>query len=209
MCGDGWIQKGEECDDGNRIDADGCSRGCVTTDVAVPRCGDGVFQEPEECDNGEGNSNVEPDSCRTNCRNPFCGDGVKDASEPCDDGNADERDGCTWNCVVSRCGNGVIEQGEECDTGNANSNTQSNACRNVCRKPWCGDGVTDAGEECDDANDDDDDGCSRSCVLRCPEDSTKIQGRCISLRETKPCSVACQVGDAWDGFVDWLFAFFE
>ena len=181
----------------------------MKTDVSLPYCGDGLFQEPEECDNGAGNSNVDSNACRTNCRNPFCGDGVKDANEGCDDGNANERDGCTWNCVVSVCGNGAIEQGEECDTGNANSNTQPNACRDVCRKPWCGDGVTDAAEECDDANADDEDGCSHKCLLRCPEDSTKIQGRCISLQETKPCDVFCQAGTAWDGFVTWLFGFFD
>lgn len=209
VCGDGWLQKGEECDDGNMADGDGCASDCVRAEVSHSRCGDGIFQEPEECDSGSKNSNTLADACRTNCRSPYCGDGVQDSDEACDDGNADERDGCTWNCLVSQCGNGEIEQGEECDTGVNNSNTKSNACRVVCRKPWCGDGVTDAAEECDDANENDEDGCTQTCTIRCPEKSTKIQGRCISLQETKECDVSCQVSAVWNSFATWLFAFFE
>lgn len=208
VCGDGWIHKGEECDDGNLVEGDGCTAKCAKADVTVPRCGDGVFQEPEECDAGPGNSNIEPDACRTNCLNPFCGDGVRDAGEACDDGNADERDGCTWNCLVSVCGNGVIEPMEECDTGPGNSDENPNACRTVCRKAQCGDGVTDAGEECDDGNREDGDGCTQGCVLQCPEESSKIQGRCIVLQAVEECGSLCKASETWDSFVTWLFSFF-
>lgn len=175
----------------------------------MPYCGDGQFQEPEECDAGVANSNIEPDVCRTNCRNAFCGDGVKDADEACDDGNANDLDGCTWTCETSTCGNGIIEPMEECDVGVQNSDTQSNACRTVCRKPWCGDGMVDAGEECDDANGNDEDGCTSACRLRCPAGSAKIQNRCLVLRAAaEECGILCKAGNVWDGFFDWLFGFF-
>src|SRR5437667_72458 len=50
VCGDGIVQDGEECDDGNSIDDDGCSNRC---EVAV--CGNGKREGAEECDLGPDN----------------------------------------------------------------------------------------------------------------------------------------------------------
>src|SRR5690606_3094594 len=38
-CGDGHLDPGEACDDGNRVDDDACTNAC-----ALPRCGDGIVQ---------------------------------------------------------------------------------------------------------------------------------------------------------------------
>lgn len=209
-CGDGWIQFTEACDDGNKLNGDGCSSACQITPVLLSHCGDALTDTGEECDLGENNSNDLPDGCRTNCRRAFCGDGVLDTNEPCDDGNANEWDGCTWDCQVSVCGNGIIETVEECDAGGENSDTLANSCRTMCRSPRCGDGVTDAGEECDDGNSIDGDGCMNACVIACPEGSQKIDGRCLILpaEPADDCGVFCAVGRAWTSFVDWLFSFF-
>ncbi len=43
-CGDGTIDAGESCDDGDLVDGDGCSATCV-----VERCGDGVPTPGETC----------------------------------------------------------------------------------------------------------------------------------------------------------------
>ena len=59
VCGDGAVQSGEECDDGNNTDDDGCSATCQTE-----YCGDGVLQAGEECDDG---NNTDSDDCSTNC----------------------------------------------------------------------------------------------------------------------------------------------
>lgn len=192
-------------------DGDGCERDCRLGALTQPHCGDQALDPGEECDFGASNSNVLPDSCRTNCRTAFCGDGVVDSGEACDDGNADEWDGCTWNCLVNVCGNGILEGTEECDAGNLNSDTQPNSCRTVCRTPRCGDGVTDVGEECDDANRVGDDGCTNSCVIACPAGSQKIDGRCLLVTHEAgdECGIFCKAGNAWESWMDRLFGLFE
>ena len=66
-CGDGAVDPGEGCDDGNDNPYDDC-----TTSCEVARCGDGILWDSgagtETCDNGEGNSDIEPDACRSDCR---------------------------------------------------------------------------------------------------------------------------------------------
>ena len=54
---------------------------------------------PETCDEGFlFNSDVLPNTCRTNCVLPFCGDNVLDTGEACDDGNQWGGDGCNNLC---------------------------------------------------------------------------------------------------------------
>lgn len=43
-CSDGVLSPGEECDDGNRVDGDGCDRNCT-----VSRCGNGRRSQGERC----------------------------------------------------------------------------------------------------------------------------------------------------------------
>lgn len=59
FCGDGVIDPGEECDDGNFDDRDECSTLC-----AAPRCGDGIVQGFEECDDG---NLIDDDFCANDC----------------------------------------------------------------------------------------------------------------------------------------------
>ena len=46
-CGNGIIEGGESCDDGNTTDCDGCSGDCTRADDI---CGDGIVECGEECD---------------------------------------------------------------------------------------------------------------------------------------------------------------
>jgi len=48
-CGDGVIQGGEACDDGNKMNGDYCAADCAAVTGA---CGDGVVQSNESCDDG-------------------------------------------------------------------------------------------------------------------------------------------------------------
>jgi cysteine-rich repeat protein len=109
FCGDGDHDAGEECDDGNNEDGDGCSADC-RIEQDDPFCGDGQLDQGEACDDGADNSDSEPDACRTDCTLPVCGDHVVDRGEECDGGP-----GCTDECTLDLCGNGVVDDGEECD----------------------------------------------------------------------------------------------
>jgi cysteine-rich repeat protein len=61
VCGNGKVEVGEECDDGNHVACDGCSPTC-----RLERCGDGIAECGEECD--EGAANGTPGStCTTTC----------------------------------------------------------------------------------------------------------------------------------------------
>ncbi len=100
VCGDGILDPGEECDDGNLIDGDGCSALCELE----PFCGDGILDPGEACDDG---NNADGDGCSATCMfEPFCGDGNLDPGEQCDDGNNVDGDGCSASCEVEGGGEG-------------------------------------------------------------------------------------------------------
>ncbi|MCA9607810.1 MAG: DUF4215 domain-containing protein [Myxococcales bacterium] len=58
-CGNGLLDPGEECDDGNLASGDGCDSNCRTE-----ICGDGVLTAAEECDDG---NLVDGDGCSSDC----------------------------------------------------------------------------------------------------------------------------------------------
>lgn len=92
-CGNGILESGEECDDGNRINDDFCSNSCNN-----PTCTDGILHKmlDEQCDDG---NQDDGDFCPTNCLNASCGDGfVQEGVEECDDQNIFNADGCTVEC---------------------------------------------------------------------------------------------------------------
>jgi cysteine-rich repeat protein len=126
-CGNGVINPGEECDDDNIVDGDGCTSTCV-----AEICGDGVTQPGigEECD--DSNSTSE-DGCSDVCIVEFCGDSVTQAGlgESCDDGNTTSGDGCSDVCIAEFCGDGAIQPGlgESCDDSNS---TGGDGCSAAC-----------------------------------------------------------------------------
>jgi cysteine-rich repeat protein len=110
ICGNGLLGAGEQCDDGNLTDGDGCSSSCTWI------CGDGYLGGDEECDDG---NVADDDGCDANCSISGCGNDWATASEGCDDGNAIDGDGCDSDCTVTACGNGIRTNAEECDDGDA------------------------------------------------------------------------------------------
>ena len=65
-CPDGTLDEGEQCDDGNDVDGDGCSSDC-TIEVPPPppsECPNGVVEPGEQCDDGNDDDN---DSCSNEC----------------------------------------------------------------------------------------------------------------------------------------------
>jgi len=119
LCGNGKVDSGESCDDGNRAGGDGCSASCTTEGG---ECGNGEVDANEECDDGNTQAG---DGCSAGCTDETalsCGDGNTQAGEECDDGNELSGDGCSATCqdetIPAQCGNGIPETDEDCDDGN-------------------------------------------------------------------------------------------
>jgi len=62
LCGNGVLNSGEECDDSNILNGDGCSDTCQeetgylclgAPSVCTPVCGDGLIIGTEQCDDGD------------------------------------------------------------------------------------------------------------------------------------------------------------
>ena len=189
-CGDGHLDKGEECDDGNHVDGDGCDHNCT-----LPRCGNGVVDAGEECDDGNHNNY---DGCDNSCHLTKCGNGHRDSGEECD-GGGDCFHGCDKHCKLTRCGDGHRDWDEECDDGNY---VNGDGCDNNCTITRCGNGIVDPGEECDDGNYDDNDGCDRHCKLTSCGDGHRDSGEeCDDGQHSPPdhtgCTWKCDDQCAW------------
>jgi len=147
ICGNAIVETGEECDDGNSNDSDGC------TNV----CGKGSTSSNMQM-SGSGGS--------TSSGGNTCGNGKLDQGEDCDDGNDVDSDTCRNNCTSNApttCGNGMVDVGEQCDDGNK---VPDDDCSNVCGKPACGDGIVQKGEDCDDGKNNGEFGskCPKDCM---------------------------------------------
>ena len=71
LCGDGMTDPGEECDDMNLVDGDGCDSNCTFT-----ACGNGIVTSGETCDDG---NTAAGDCCSATCQ-------FETAGSSCDDG---------------------------------------------------------------------------------------------------------------------------
>jgi cysteine-rich repeat protein len=60
-CGNGNLDPGEQCDDGNCVDNDACTNTCTT-----PICGDKIVQAGEDCDDGNDENGTCPNDCKIN-----------------------------------------------------------------------------------------------------------------------------------------------
>ena len=132
VCGDGTLDAGEECDDGdlNGTEESMCDENCGI--IQQGECGDGNQDVGEECDDG---NNDDGDGCSATCTTEamnVCGDGAIGDAEECDDGNDVPADGCENDCTISppgECGNGEQEWDELCDDGN---DVNGDGCEDDC-----------------------------------------------------------------------------
>ncbi len=211
-CGNGALDGGEACDDGNNVGGDGCAADCRSDE----RCGNGVVDGPrgEQCDDG---NLVDGDDCQATCLRPACGDGIVDAQyfETCDLGadNSTAADAaCRPNCQPRRCGDGTLDvsAGEICDDGNA---VGGDGCAADCGSDEaCGNDVIDPGEQCDDGNLVDGDGCQAGCTTPACGDGVRDDGlfeECDlgpanSLAPDAGCRPNCRLPTCGDAVIDAL-----
>ncbi|CAI2359932.1 unnamed protein product [Moneuplotes crassus] len=160
---------GEECDDGNKDNGDGCDSDCKiesgytcncstsSASICTKLCGNGSNNPGEQCDD---DNETNGDGCDQNCSiesgytcngwpstcvaNP-CPNGIIDSGEQCDDNNGTDGDGCSSSCQ--------IESGYEC------SGTPS-SCNLICSNS-----AIDSGEQCDDGDATSGDGCNSACQI--------------------------------------------
>lgn len=159
FCGNGILDPGELCDDGNQLSGDGCSASCLSDET----CGNGIpdFAVGEGCDDGNTTSG---DGCSASCLFEICGNSILDAAEVCDDGNNTSGDGCRSDCRSDEtCGNAIADlaAGESCDDGNTDA---GDGCGPTCQIEACGNGILEPLEVCDDGNHSNGDGCSADCL---------------------------------------------
>lgn len=221
FCGDGNVDAGETCDDGNNISCDGCDRDCTDSSI----CGNGsvcnAFGADEECDDG---NNIDGDGCTSTCISELCLNGIVNPGydEECDDGT--ESFDCDFDCTIAFCGDGTnnVTRGEICDTG-VGVPTNTAVCDSDCTAPFCLDGhfnptspnvpgSNPSGlEECDDGAESLE--CDLNCSLascgdgdtnatrgeECDDDNNSDDDFCVSSATQQGTN--CQLARCGDGFL--------
>ncbi|MBO4350323.1 MAG: DUF4215 domain-containing protein, partial [Proteobacteria bacterium] len=161
-CGNMKVETGEQCDDGNTENGDGCAADCKSVEEGYWCPGQGGACEESDDD--------------PNPNKPKCGNGKVEGSEQCDDGNLKDGDGCSSDCTAieagfdcpeeggactpqsnKKCGNNKVDEGEDCDPGSSPAeygvdDDGNPLCTSECQlAAFCGDGIVqeDQDEECD------------------------------------------------------------
>ena len=83
VCGNSVLETGEQCDDGNTANGDGCSSTCQT-EVVSPVCGNSVLETGEQCDDGNtANDDGCSSTCQTEVTTTTCTEGDNIAATGC------------------------------------------------------------------------------------------------------------------------------
>lgn len=207
VCGDGFQDVGEACDDGGTPKVDAENAKTYTT-----KSGDGCSADCKLVEEGF----VCPEPGKPCVPSQVCNDKKVTGTENCDDGNTDAGDGCSakcqvepgWacpfvgaRCIAAACGDGIITGSETCDDGEPTPKSGdgcSAACTvetptaterdawvcetagQPCRRTVCGDGKKEGTEQCDDGNNDSGDHCTPACRVEptCPTDGGACKSVC-------------------------------
>jgi cysteine-rich repeat protein len=220
-CGNGVVETGEECDDGNTASGDACTNECTWTCVAGDpkrdNCSDGDACNGVEtctadhvCAAGtplaEGASCGEGRVClQGSCATAACGDGAVQGAEECDDGNAESGDGCEPDCKFTcipgtreTCDDGEACNGEErCGEGNrcvAGTPVADDATCATVAKGYCASGVC-VGAICGNAKKEPGEDCddaNENEADGCKKDCTYTCTRANECDDGNPCTAdAC------------------
>ena len=148
ICGNNITEIGEECDDGNTADGDGCDSACV-----IEICGNGKVQIGEECDDG---NTISGDGCNATCYDEYCGDNIVQPGlgEECDPPGPY----CTANCLADTDGDGIADSIDNCPADpnplqeNSDADSLGDACDNCPyddNENQADDDLDDIGNVCD------------------------------------------------------------
>ncbi len=213
-CGDGFMNAGEDCDDGDEFNI-GSYGGCNADCTLAGYCGDGVVDPQEQCETVSGDAGTATD-CPEGCGvNPVCGDGQRTPDEECDlaeANNTGSYGGCNPDCTLAPyCGNGTPDPdtAEECDPGQGNFSSAYGGCQSNCTlAAYCGDGARNGDEQCDEGaanNTGAFGGCNPDCTrapLCDPASATPTDcgGQCVNTQSDEDhcgmCGIKCNPGYA-------------
>jgi len=174
VCGNGILEAGEACDDGNPNDSDGCDSNCRSEN-----CGNGTLDPGEECDDG---GTEDYDGCSAFCTVNFgdldyhCGDGVINNGGSGDQLTTQEDSEVTISTDLGLLNPGQSATAAFCIVGGISTQSGMDAAQKTienaqdCQNQYqqtitvCGNGRLNAGEACDDGNLTDGDGCDGNCT---------------------------------------------
>ena len=198
-CGNGILEPGEDCDDGNVLAGDCCNAMCQFEAAESP-CPDGVYCNGAEICNGEGaclsgtpidcsdgilcttdSCNEANDSCDNIPDNAACDDlqfcnGIEvcDPALGCQPGTRvdcpDDGAFCTGTEYCDENADACASTDNPCPTGTV-CNDDSDSCDPLV---VCGNRTVEEGEDCDDGNTEGGDCCSATCAFEpaespCPD----------------------------------------
>ncbi len=165
-CGNNLMEFGEQCDDGNTVDGDGCSATCKVENV----CGDSNQEPNEACDDG---NIANGDGCTSDCQLETCSDSdggiagnVQGTATGFEYDFADPASS-PWVTRTDSCQSGKVLEYYCSDNSYTINATliDCNCVNGACAAgPVCGNGNVDAGEDCDDSNTVNGDGCPADCT---------------------------------------------
>ncbi len=171
MCGNGIVETGEACDDGNTTPSDGCENNCEATGSS-----------------GGGGGTVTGGGTGGGATGGSGGGSTGGSGGGSTGGSGGgSTGGSGGGSVVPVCGNGVVEGFEDCDDMNA---TPNDGCEADCTfTAACGNGKREGSESCDDGNVVGGDGCEANCMAF--TDTLTVKG-CLGINQRVPAGETCQ-----------------
>jgi cysteine-rich repeat protein len=206
-CGDTFVDKGEDCDDGNVDPDDGCDMcafGCTTDAECAPAdaCAgvgdcDEMMHKCLPLSPKDDNTACATGYCKGGvCTKPVCPNGSKEPGEICDDGNLQDGDGCDGDCTFS-CSNPQTDcavapacQKASCTAAHAcavaadaTQNGMNCGGANVCQNGACLPSGTNCGNGTTEAGEQCDfgagNGPNTGCETTCQFSCTKAPDSCV------------------------------
>ncbi|MDH5717137.1 MAG: DUF4215 domain-containing protein [Spirochaetia bacterium] len=221
-CGNGTLDEGEICDDGNTTEETECAYGtstCTTCNsnctaelnLTGDTCGDGVTNGPEVCDDGNTVTETNADcpygtTCTTFC-NDTCSTQLTLTGASCGDGTCDSADGettasCAGDCPAAGvCGDGTQDTGEACDDGNTTTEVACSygtatceTCNADCSAPLSLTGEYCGDSVCTASAGEDNVTCAVDCPVVCGNSVVESGEACDdgNTASNDGCSSTCQ-----------------